>query len=252
MPNIATLFSGRNNDEDDADSLDESNSRFVGGLDGRGGGSGLAVLPSGDDRDPRAAILGRAQQAGADDGDSTSRRTITMYRDGFTVDDGPYRRLDDPANAEFLRSLAMGRTPRELVDEGTDGNVTVGLVDKRNQEYVETFRSFSGAGSALGSTTAPPTNGVIDPSQPPPTAPAAADGATTSVQVRLISGKRLVLKVPVTGTVLHLVNEIISSGDAGSDPFLLMGGFPPRQITDWNATIKESGLAGAAVTQKKA
>jgi len=41
-----------------------------------------------------------------------------QYRDGFQVDDGPYRRLNDPANADFLRSLAMGRTPRELMEEG--------------------------------------------------------------------------------------------------------------------------------------
>ena len=74
-----------------------------------------------------------------------------MYRDGFVVDDGPYRRVDDPENADFLRSLAMGRTPRELADEG---NVTVNLVDKRSQEYVETFRSFSGAGASLGSSSA--------------------------------------------------------------------------------------------------
>jgi UBX domain-containing protein 1 len=28
--------------------------------------------------------------------------TITFWRNGFTVDDGPLRRLDDPANAPFL------------------------------------------------------------------------------------------------------------------------------------------------------
>lgn len=27
---------------------------------------------------------------------------ITFWRNGFTVDDGPLRRLDDPANASFL------------------------------------------------------------------------------------------------------------------------------------------------------
>lgn len=28
--------------------------------------------------------------------------TITFWRNGFTVDDGPFRRLDDPQNAPFL------------------------------------------------------------------------------------------------------------------------------------------------------
>merc|ERR1711865_1229811 len=92
-----------------------------------------------------------------------------MYRDGFLVDDGPYRRLDDPANAEFLRYLARGQTPRELLAassaeaaEGTGprtgtGNITVGLVDKRKEDYVETFRSFSGGGATLGTSTTPST-----------------------------------------------------------------------------------------------
>lgn len=35
-------------------------------------------------------------------------RTITMYNGGFVVDDGPFRRRDDPANKEFLDDLARG------------------------------------------------------------------------------------------------------------------------------------------------
>lgn len=37
-----------------------------------------------------------------------ARRTITMYANGFTVDDGPFRTLEDPANEPFLRDLARG------------------------------------------------------------------------------------------------------------------------------------------------
>lgn len=31
-----------------------------------------------------------------------------MYANGFTVDDGPFRTLEDPANEPFLRDLARG------------------------------------------------------------------------------------------------------------------------------------------------
>ena len=65
-----------------------------------------------------------------------------MYRDGFVVDNGPYRRLDDPANAGFLRALAIGQTPPELMAEAGPHRVLFGLIDKRSEEYVETFRSF--------------------------------------------------------------------------------------------------------------
>lgn len=80
----------------------------------------------------RDSVFSLAEQAGSEDS-AQIRRTITMYRDGFVVDDGPYRRLDDPANADFLRSLARGQTPAEIVAEGEGGgNVTVGLIDKRS------------------------------------------------------------------------------------------------------------------------
>lgn len=44
----------------------------------------------------------------AEGGGASPARTITMYNGGFTVDDGPFRRLDDPANKDFLRDLAEG------------------------------------------------------------------------------------------------------------------------------------------------
>lgn len=32
---------------------------------------------------------------------------ITFWRNGFTVDDGPLRRMDDPANASFLEVMCF-------------------------------------------------------------------------------------------------------------------------------------------------
>ena len=95
------------------------------------------------------------------------------------VDNEPYRRLDDPANSEFLRSLARGVTPQELWNGGgTDkgvGGIVVGLEDKRGVEYEDNtdrngegrlsirgrgdgagagrFQSFSGASQSLGAQT---------------------------------------------------------------------------------------------------
>lgn len=253
MSNINTLFSKKSKDDravnDDSD--EEENTRYVGGASSRGG-SGLAVIP---DRDPnRSAIFQRAEQGGNNE-DDAHRRIITMYRDGFTVDDGPYRRLDDPSNREFLSSLARGVTPRELMSDSIKGGeISVGLVDKRNEEYVESFRSFSGVGQSLG-VSGPSASGVIDPSNANiAESPSIAekDGKLTSIQVRLLSGKRLVVRLSINARVQALVNEILASGDAGSEPFVLMGGFPPRQITDLNATIEVAGLAGSSVTQKKA
>lgn len=55
-----------------------------------------------------AANACRGGGGGGGGGAAAPARTITMYIGGFTVDDGPFRRLDDPANKEFLKDLANG------------------------------------------------------------------------------------------------------------------------------------------------
>lgn len=206
----------------------------------------------------RAVDGGAAGSGGATD---QVRRRITMYRDGFTVDDGPFRRLDDPANGEFLRALAAGRTPKEMgVDqEGNpiEGDVVVGLVDKRGEDYAEPergFAAFDGEGTSLGSAETPATaGGVIAPDANAAAPPAVDDSQpTTSIQVRLTSGKRLIVKVNRTATVSDVAAAINASGDAGEDMYVLSAGFPPRPIEDLTKTVEEAGLAGSVVNQKKA
>ena len=171
------------------------------------------------------------------------------------MDDGPYRRLDDPANGEFLRALAMGRTPRELV-ESTDGsttntNIVVGLIDKRTEDYVEPFRSFSGAGATLGgSTTTTSTDGIFDPSTLPTTPSETSDAdATTSIAVRLPNGKRKIVKIALSATITDLAVQL--RDDAENTSFRLSSGFPPQPITDVALTIENAGLKGAQISMQK-
>jgi len=165
------------------------------------------------------------------------------------VDDGPYRRLDDPANAEFLRSLAGGRTPRELLQDSDQGNVTVGLIDKRQEEYVEEFRSFSGQGTSLGTAVATTTaSNIFDPATLP-SPPEVGTQPTTSIQVRLLNGQRRVIRIPLSATVADLAAHL---GDAATEPFRLVSGFPPKPLEDPNMTVKDAGLKGAQVQMQKA
>lgn len=288
MSNIHGLFSGGNGKDDDSNRKDndDENSRYVGGIGDRGGGSGLAVQPNPDAEGvggggglfgggggggERDSVFRLAQNATAED-QARVRRTITMYRDGFVVDDGPYRRLDDPENAEFLRALAMGRTPRELYDQAKEQgkNVTVGLVDKRTEEYVEEFRSFSGQGNTLGAAPATTTtsegaaggeSSVSDDTfdsetlsmLPVPTLDATQP--TTSIQVRLPSGRRRVLKINLGSTVTDLAVMLREDAvEAFSSPalFRLVSGFPPKPLDDPASTIEDAGLRGAQVSMQKA
>lgn len=63
----------------------------------RGAFSGMGRTISGE---PRAQEPGQA--SGPPPPPPPVFHTITFWRNGFTVDDGPLRRLDDPANAPFL------------------------------------------------------------------------------------------------------------------------------------------------------
>lgn len=169
-----------------------------------------------------------------------------MYREGFVVDDGPYRRLDDPANASFLRSLARGQTPDELRGDG-NGNTTVGLIDKRSEDYVETFRSFSGAGQSLGVTEGVSNGGVFDPSSLP--SPSEDEGPTTSIAVRMLDGKRKVVKIALSATVQELAARV---APGLSDSFRIVAGFPPKPLEDSSQTVEAAGLKGARVQLQKA
>lgn len=78
---------------------------------------------------------------------------LRMWRNGFTVDDGPLRRYDDPANAEFMNSVKQGRVPLELITAARGKELRVQMEDKRDQEYTEPKRPkefFTGTGHMLG------------------------------------------------------------------------------------------------------
>ena len=144
----------------------------------------------------------------------------------------------------------MGRTPRELVEDDEGGNVTVALEDKRQQDYVEEFRSFSGQGTSLGGggdNAAGSSDGSFDPATLPE--PPAVDESqpTASIAVRTLDGKRKIVKLNLTATVATLAAHL---RDAGS-PFRLTEGFPPKTL-EASATIEEAGLKGAQVAMKKA
>jgi len=260
MPNIHGLSSfnnsnnNNNNKEDDSDEEDHNN-RYVGGVDAKGGGSGLEVEPN--PSQPVEGMFHLASAASSSDAPpdrSNNRHIITMYQSGFTVDNGPYRRLDDPANAEFLQSLATGRTPREF---GSSSEIQVGLVDKRKEEYnasaeASEEQSFTGAGETIGSgASSEEGSHVIDPSSIDQKEDEDAKDQT-SIQIRLLSSKKLVVKISKSATVKQLGMKINASGMAGAEPYVLSAGYPPRILKEMGTTIAEAGLAGASVTQKKA
>jgi UBX domain-containing protein 1 len=182
---------------------------------------------------------------------------IIMYRDGFIVDDGPYRRLDDPINADFLRSLAAGQTPREFYTQQNRGVITVGLVDKRSHDYVPQFESFSGTGTTLGTTNSASLDGTFYVHSLPTviaTQPTDVNNSDNmiAINVRLLQGgQRRVLRLPASATVLDLAAHVADASD-GVTAFRLVTGFPPRPLTESSATLADCKLQGAVVQMVRA
>mmetsp|Transcript_3523 Transcript_3523/g.5485 ORF Transcript_3523/g.5485 Transcript_3523/m.5485 type:complete len:193 (+) Transcript_3523:408-986(+) len=190
-----------------------------------------------------------------------------MYRNGFTVDDGPLRDLTSPESRAFLSSLERGQVPQELaMNSGGDPrglmDLDVNLVDNRGEDYrappPPAYVAFSGpattlgggnpnSGAAAGATafifTTEGAAGVtipeVDDSQP-----------STLLQVRTSQGKKLRIKLNQSATVLQLAAVIIRDTGADADRFTLSAGYPPADIMDGSLSLKDAGLLSAAITQK--
>ncbi|KAB8360861.1 hypothetical protein FH972_024595 [Carpinus fangiana] len=180
-------------------------------------------LPRPDDGPQQSAFRGSGVTLGGDDTPSQTipdttasqpqplpmaERTLHLWADGFSVDDGPLFRYDDPANARTLEMINRGSAPLDLMNVENGQAVDVKLEQHQNENYVQPkkkWKPFSGSGQRLGS----PTPGPSGTSSAPAAAPAAAPVASTSnagpptvegldegqpfvtLQIRLADGTRL-------------------------------------------------------------
>lgn len=87
-----------------------------------------------------------------DDDAPNITKTVTLYSNGFKVDDGPLRKMDEPKNRQFIEALSKGEYPQEWEEESRKNGIRylVALNDKRSEEYVEPFNKFTGEGRSLG------------------------------------------------------------------------------------------------------
>lgn len=245
---------------------------YAGGNDSRtGGGSGLATLGPPSD-DPFSKLVHKAaddMKSGnmrADEDKDVDELKLALYRNGFTVDDGPLRDLENPANAQFVDDLMRGFLPEEVLkkrkEEGKAARLNVNVIDKRSELYraptPPPYVAFGGEGSSLGSAKVASGGALIDPaSEDMQGAPPALDTTepTTLLQVKLADGKKMKAKLNKHHTVQDLVAMIRNrdGGSGGTDaPYFLCAGFPPKDVTDLSLSLQDAGLVGASIVQKTA
>lgn len=193
-----------------------------------------------------------------------SNMVLKLWRNGFSVDDGPLREYTDSENADFLRSVKMGEIPRELITQARGGEVNLNMEDHREEEYVEVKRpvqAFAGEGHRLGNVA--PTLSVseipVDDKATQKENEAAAQAAlnvddsrpVTNIQVRLADGSRLVLKINTNQSISSIRNFICRARPAmNAVPFKLLTTFPNKELDNEDQTIEEASLKGASVVQR--
>ncbi|KAE8673067.1 Plant UBX domain-containing protein 5 [Hibiscus syriacus] len=164
--------------------------------------------------------------------------TVTFWRNGFTIDDGPLRQLNDPANASFMESVMRSVCPRELQPADPRTKVELNLL-RRNENYSEPKKrqgAFQGVGRTLGSSSS---------SSPTPSS------QLLLLQLRLSDGTRMISRFNYHHSIRDVRGFIDASRPGGARDYQLQTmGFPPKQLTDLDQTVEQAGIANSVVIQK--
>ncbi|KAJ6452675.1 ubiquitin-related domain-containing protein [Mycena vitilis] len=193
-------------------------------------------------------------------------------------------RYDDPQHADVLAAIHSGHAPPAILNVRPGQRVDVQVAKRTEEEWVAPkARPFSGTGNRLGapvpstssagSTT--PTSTPTSAAASSSTAGAASQGSatgsgegregsgggtrfevdgtqpTTSVQVRLADGTRIVCRMNLTHTVQDLRDFINAARPENrTRPYTIGTTFPTRVLGDMGASIAAAGVGGCVVVQR--
>lgn len=212
---------------------------------------------------PMAGLIAAARQQ-ATSGQplpNQSVGTITVYSNGFSIGE-TFFDISDPLNAAYLEQLKQGEMPVQLQSvamkewDTVNGEQAIGvqLIDKSNDRYTPPKPKFDfnkSQGQSLQSTQSSEQKAQLLQSfadASPQRITVDTTRATTTLALTLHQTPRQRQQFNEDHTVMQLYQHIMSvTGLAG---FELLSGFPPKPLTNPNATLKEAGLCNAQVTQK--
>lgn len=195
-------------------------------------------------------------------------RTLHIWDDGFSIDDGPLHRYDDPANRRTLEMINRGSAPLELMNVEPGQAVDVRLDQHRGEKYVapkKKWTPFAGGGQRLGS----PVPGASSESRTPAApAPAAAPASSTTqegpqvdnaqptltLRVTLADGTRMPARFNTTHTIGDVYDFVTRATPRASAarPYTLATTFPTKEFKDQSQVLGEipEFKRGGAIVQK--
>ncbi|CDJ39923.1 UBX domain-containing protein, putative [Eimeria tenella] len=190
-------------------------------------------------------------------------RRVSIYKNGFRVDEGEFRPFGVEENDHFVQELKAGVAPRELQQGGRQVHV---LLDDRHEETYTPpappqYVLFGGEGQSLSGDRTSPNHpagaaaaAAVDVSLAAAAAAAAApadpSAPRTQILFRFHDGQRTAQHFPTSATVQQLFDfvERVAPAPGG---FSLLEGFPPRPLSAArSATLQEAGLLNATLSQK--
>lgn len=251
-------------DEDEEEAAPPRRSNFTGRAQTLGGeGTESRVI-----NDPAGTPAAGRRPGGA----SLPRisRTMHLWADGVSIDDGPLFRFDDPANQPLMEQINQGHAPLSMLDVQPGQEVDLNLDPHKDENYVQPkpkYKPFSGAGQRLGSPTPglsnPPSSSSAAPASSqqsavpggaaPPTNEVDESTPTITLQIRLGDGTRLQSRFNTTqtiGDVYDFVNR--ASATSGQRPWALMTTFPSKELEDKSVVLGDMSdfKRGGVVVQK--
>ncbi|KJA16623.1 hypothetical protein HYPSUDRAFT_193049 [Hypholoma sublateritium FD-334 SS-4] len=211
----------------------------------------------------------------AEDGEEeTAIRHLVFWRNGFQVEDGELKRYDDPAQAQILAEINAGHVPPAVLNVLPGQHVELRVTKRINEDYVPPVgtKTFGGSGHRLGAVVPEvfnsSSNEAMPGSFPTGSIPIAQSSApekaeikakfevdqtlpTTSIQIRLADGTRIVARMNLTHTVGDIRNFINASRPENLvRPYTIGTTFPNRVLEDDSATIQGAGLVNSVVVQR--
>ncbi|KAI3625059.1 hypothetical protein CBS9595_000420 [Malassezia furfur] len=188
-------------------------------------------------------------------------RHLTFWQDGFSIEDGPLMRYDDPANRETLEAINSGRAPLSLLNVRFGQPVELLVARRTNEKYVPPppppMQPFGGSGNRLGAPAPPrpaaaPAATSSAPTSAPRDVPAVDEAApVTQIQVRLPDGQRLIAKLNHSHTVGDLRRYIQAHRpELAEQAYTLQTSFPPRPLTDETQSVADAQLLHSVVMVK--
>ena len=197
-------------------------------------------------------------------------RVLHLWQDGFSVDDGPLFRYDDPANADMLAMINSGRAPLSILNVEHDQEVDLKVYERRGEKYTKPkpkYKPFAGGGQRLGSpvpgTSSTQEGATTD--KPAATASSSSPSSSTgvsinesepavSLQIRLGDGTRLQSRFNTSHTVGDVYSFVDGAGGGGGSGrlYALMTTFPSRELSDRSVALGDLSefRRGGVIVQK--